>query len=78
MATEKQLAHYERMRVARAAKQSTPNQEPNSSSFMTDDKVWFEGFLVALRNREVKSVADVLLSSPIADEILKVYRAKFK
>ena len=85
MASEKQLAHLEKIRATKAAKQTPPNEESgekiqssSSLSFMTDDKVWFEGLLVALRNKEIKSANEVAAAVPIADEILRVYKAKFK
>ena len=81
MTSERQLAHMEKMRASRAGKQAVSNQEPQlnpPSYYLPDDKVWFEGFLVALRNREVKSASDVVHAIPVADEILKTYKAKFK
>ena len=43
-----------------------------------DDGVWFEGLIVAMRNREVKSANDVAACVPIADAVLAAYKEHVK
>lgn len=43
-----------------------------------DRGVWLSALITAMKTREVKTVNDVNPCVPIADEVLRIYKAKFE
>lgn len=85
-ATEKQLAHYERMRVKRAEikveRAANPDYvEPvkeKKDTNMSDKEVWMNAFTSAMITLEIKSPVNIATCVPIADRALELFKARFK
>jgi hypothetical protein len=44
----------------------------------TDGQIWLQALIVTMRNREVRVVGGIPECIPVADEVLRVFKAKFK
>lgn len=67
----------ERFAVKRSAGRPRKVEQVVQSAKVTDDILWREAMLVAMRNRDIKAPTQLRTCTEIADEYIKMFKERF-